>query len=89
MISQADSALDKADLATSVGSLEALGHVSAPVTSPSVDPALREQHFRSFVENANDIIFVTDPQGRFTYLSPNYGRTFGVDSDQLLGQHFI
>lgn len=88
-MSQADPALDITDLATSVGSLEALNHVSAPVASVSVDPALREQHFRSFVENANDIIFVTDPLGRFTYLSPNYDRAFGVDSDQLLGQHFV
>jgi len=49
----------------------------------------REQHFRRFVENANDIIFATDLQGLFTYLSPNYSKTFGVDTDKLLGQHFV
>ena len=47
-----------------------------------------EKQFRSFVENANDIIYTLDLEGRFTYLSPNYQKIFGVKPEDLVGKPF-
>ena len=30
----------------------------------------REERYRVLVENANDLIFITDAEGRFTYVNP-------------------
>lgn len=48
----------------------------------------RERQFRSFVENANDMIYTLDLQGRLTCLSPNYQKIVGRDPVQVLGQSF-
>ncbi len=48
----------------------------------------REKQFRSFVENANDIIYTLDLEGGILYLSPNYQKVLGVDPAELLGKQF-
>ena len=52
--------------------------------------ALREseQKFRSFVENANDIVYALDPEGRFTYVSPNWLERMGEPAENALGKSF-
>jgi PAS domain S-box-containing protein len=47
-----------------------------------------EQQFRIFVENANDIVYTLDPQGRFTYMSPSTKTLLGLDPADLLHTHF-
>ena len=47
-----------------------------------------EKKYRGFVENANDIIFTLDLEGRFTYLSPNCQKVLGLDPADLVGRHF-
>lgn len=44
-----------------------------------------EAKFRSLVENASDIIFSLDPQGRFTYVSPQWEETLGYDPGGIIG----
>lgn len=44
-----------------------------------------EAKFRSLVENASDIIFSLDPQGNFTYVSPQWEETLGYDPGGLIG----
>ncbi|MCO4093813.1 MAG: diguanylate cyclase [Acidovorax sp.] len=48
----------------------------------------REKQFRSFVENANDIIYILDLQRRFTYASPNIQTTLGWNPVELQGADF-
>ncbi|GMV94962.1 MAG: hypothetical protein AMXMBFR82_47400 [Candidatus Hydrogenedentota bacterium] len=50
--------------------------------------ALRESEhrFRSFVENANDIVYALDPNGTFTYVSPNWFEFMGEMADDALGR---
>jgi len=48
----------------------------------------RERRFRGFVENANDIIYTLDLQGRFTYASPNIETTLGLNPAELQGMDF-
>jgi PAS domain S-box-containing protein len=47
-----------------------------------------EEKFRSFVENANDIIFSMTPAGIFTYLSPRLKELLGYHADELIGRSF-
>ncbi len=52
------------------------------------EEALREneQKFRSFVENASDIIFCLSAEGVFTYVSPNWASILGHGTLEVLGQ---
>ncbi len=44
-----------------------------------------EEKFRSFVENANDIIYSVNPEGIFTYVSPTWKSMLGHDPDKIVG----
>ncbi|HEX9681735.1 MAG TPA: EAL domain-containing protein [Acidimicrobiales bacterium] len=47
----------------------------------------RERHFRSLVQNASDLILVTDREGFISYASPSVGTLLGRDPDDLLGEN--
>ena len=47
-----------------------------------------EARFRSFVENANDLIFACSVTGKVTYLSPKLIDTTGFQPTELLGKSF-
>ncbi|KDE56069.1 PAS domain S-box protein [Methanoculleus sp. MH98A] len=44
-----------------------------------------EEHFRSLIENASDIILLLDMQGRITYASPSVNQIGGYEPDNLIG----
>ncbi|MDN7012978.1 PAS domain S-box protein [Methanoculleus sp. FWC-SCC3] len=44
-----------------------------------------EEHFRSLIENASDIIILLDMQGRITYASPSVKQIGGYEPDNLIG----
>ncbi|MBN2476040.1 MAG: PAS domain S-box protein [Pirellulales bacterium] len=48
-----------------------------------------EGRFRSFVENANDIVYSLSPDGVFTYVSPNWSEILGHDVSEVLGNPFM
>ena len=45
-----------------------------------------EERFRSFIENANDIIYSITPDGIFTYVSPNWMEMRGYEASEAIGQ---
>ncbi len=45
-----------------------------------------EMKYRTLTENAYDIIFETDPQGKIIYVSPNSKENFGHDSYEMNGR---
>jgi PAS domain S-box-containing protein len=47
-----------------------------------------EQRFRFLVQNSPDIVFSTDAEGRFTFLSDAIERVTGHKASDLIGQHF-
>jgi PAS domain S-box-containing protein len=47
-----------------------------------------ETRFRSYVENANDIVFSLSAEGIFTYVSPNWKNAFGYEIDETVGKPF-
>lgn len=49
---------------------------------------LSERKFRTIVEGANDIIFMTDTDGVITYFSPRLREVLGCETLDLLGKHF-
>jgi len=47
-----------------------------------------EEKFRSYVENANDIIFTLTTDGIFTYVSPRWTQVLGHDPSEVVGTSF-
>ena len=47
-----------------------------------------ERRFRSFVENANDIMYALTADGVFTYVSPNWTELVGHDLSEVVGHSF-
>lgn len=45
-----------------------------------------EERFRRLVENANEIIYSLDANGRFTYLSPKFEKVTGFRDEDYLGR---
>ena len=47
-----------------------------------------ERLLRHLVEAANDIIFITDEKGLFTYVNPSGLRISGYSEEEVIGKHF-
>jgi two-component system, cell cycle sensor histidine kinase and response regulator CckA len=47
-----------------------------------------EHRFRSFIENANDIVYAVSPEGLFTYISPNWIEVMGEPAQMAVGKSF-
>jgi PAS domain S-box-containing protein len=47
-----------------------------------------EHRFRTFVEDANDIVFALNAEGVFTYVSPNWLDFMGAPAETALGRSF-
>ena len=45
----------------------------------------REEHFRSIIENASDIVTILNADGAITYASPSIERILGYRSEDLIG----
>lgn len=56
-----------------------------------MEEALRtsEQRFRSFVENANDVVFALTASGTFSYVSPQWKESFGYELSDVIGKSFV
>ena len=55
-----------------------------------MEEALRanELRFRSFIENVNDVIFVLTSSGTFSYVSPQWQKSFGYEISEVVGKPF-
>lgn len=47
-----------------------------------------EQKFRSFLDTANDVVYILSQDGTFEFLSPKILDVLGYQQDELVGQHF-
>jgi PAS domain S-box-containing protein len=47
-----------------------------------------EERYRFLVQNSPDVIFSTDAEGRFTYISETILQLTGFRADQVVGEHF-
>jgi len=45
-----------------------------------------EEKFRTFVENANELVYALTPSGIFTYVSPNWTEFLGYQPDEMVGK---
>ncbi|MGH7700017.1 MAG: PAS domain S-box protein, partial [Gemmatimonadales bacterium] len=69
--------------------VQAVAHVLATsIERARVEDALRrsEEHFRSLIENASDIVTIITDDGVFRYVSPSVERLLGYRAGDLLGQ---
>jgi PAS domain S-box-containing protein len=48
-----------------------------------------EEKYRRFVENAADIIYRTDGEGKFIYVNPVGIKIFGYSEDEFNGKHYL
>jgi PAS domain S-box-containing protein len=75
--------------------LEAMAHIGTQlgrvVERERAREALRrrEEHFRSLIENASDIITILDHDGRIRYESPSVMRLLGYQPEELIGQNIF
>lgn len=55
------------------------------------ESALRksEEMFRGIAERSFDTIFITDAEGRYTYLSPSFKRVTGYDPEEFVGESYL
>jgi PAS domain S-box-containing protein len=49
----------------------------------------REEHFRSLIENALDMIVTVEGDGRVSYVSPAVRRVLGWDPDSFIGRNML
>ena len=76
------------------GLLTAAGGVSGLLLGKVLEGRLRRRRqdarsggrYRELVESVPDVIWEVDPQGFFTYVSPQAGRPLGVNPEELLGR---
>lgn len=71
------------------GKVEFISTLGRDITAQKeAEQALRrsEAHFRSLIENANDIISVTDVEGKLTFVSPSAKRVLGYETEEMIGQ---
>lgn len=47
---------------------------------------ISEERFRSLVENAKDVIYSMTPEGKFTYLSPQFKQVTGFEVSEYVGK---
>ncbi|MCH7911242.1 MAG: PAS domain S-box protein, partial [Candidatus Hydrogenedentes bacterium] len=71
--------------------LSVLGaHAGTELERTRTEEALRTtaQRYRLLAENMTDVIWTTDKEGYFTYMSPSVNRLSGSDPKNLIGVHF-
>ncbi len=53
-----------------------------------MENALRksQKKYRDLIETANDFVWEIDPQGRYTYCSPQMGKLWGINPAEMIGK---
>jgi len=50
---------------------------------------LVKDQYKNLIQSANDIIFETDTQGRFTFINEFCEKALGYSSKEVIGRHFV
>jgi len=79
-----ETALERAELKTRNRHYQE--HLKAEVNRKTRELNKSEQQYRMLAENINDVIWTTDLEFRFTYISPSVKRTQGYDPAELIGK---
>lgn len=48
-----------------------------------------ERKYRLLAERATDVIYLTSPDGRYTYASPSLKKVTGYETAEIIGHHFL
>jgi PAS domain S-box-containing protein len=49
----------------------------------------KKKSFKNILENLKEVVFITDTEGKWTYLSPSWKEIFGHDGETSLGKNFL
>ncbi len=71
-----------------IGVITRLSYAQIKLARMSDSLRQSEYRFRSFVENANDMVYALSPEGVFTYMSPNWLDFMGEPAEQVIGKSF-
>ena len=71
-----------------IGVISRLSYAHIKLARASEALRRSEQKFRSFVENANDMVYALSPEGVFTYMSPNWLEFIGEPAEEAIGKSF-
>ncbi|MCP5058853.1 MAG: PAS domain S-box protein [bacterium] len=66
-----------------------LGRMLADLARPEERLAASEAHYRVLAQQARDMIFVIDPEGNYTYVSPASERMVGMMPEEMIGSNAI
>ena len=72
------------------GQTAILGSVRDITERKLVEDKLREseKRYRTLIETINDIVFVLDREGKFTYLNKKFEEVTGYSTEEMIGKHF-
>ena len=57
-------------------------------SASSASSASPQERYRFLVENSPDVVFSTDAEGRFTFMSESMERLTGWRPEEVVGEHF-
>ncbi|SKB14161.1 putative Histidine kinase [Planktothrix sp. PCC 11201] len=72
------------------GSTTWYGYIQDITAQKATEQALRlsESKFRNLIDNLNDMVFIADLDGTFSYISPTFKGVMGYSTAQLLNRSF-
>ena len=71
-----------------IGMISSFSYSQIKLARTSESLRRSEQQFRSFVENANDLVYALSPEGVITYVSPNWNDFMGEPAEHAIGNAF-
>ena len=66
----------------------AIGLVAMSMEKTWTRLAQKEEELRSYIENANDVVYMLNSKGDFEYLSPNIENSLGHKPEKIIGSKF-
>ncbi len=79
---------DPAELVQTIKNALTQKQLQSEKTAVQKQLSVSQRDYKYLVENSPDIIYMLDPQGRFTFVNPSIKQFIGLDPGQAIGRHY-